>query len=38
LRQALEAGFNDVEFMRKDPDLASVRDLPAFRELFQPQQ
>jgi len=35
LRQALEAGFNDVELMRKDPDLASVRDLPAFRELFQ---
>jgi Tfp pilus assembly protein PilF len=35
LRQALEAGFNDIDFMRKDPDLASVRDLPAFRELFQ---
>ena len=35
LRQALEAGFNDVDLMRKDPDLASVRDLPAFRELFQ---
>jgi tetratricopeptide (TPR) repeat protein len=35
LRQALEAGFNDVEFMRKDPDLASVRGLPAFRELFE---
>ena len=38
LRQALEAGFNDVEFMRKDPDLASVRHLPAFRELFQQPQ
>jgi hypothetical protein len=24
-----------VEFMRKDPDLASVRDLPAFQDLFQ---
>jgi tetratricopeptide (TPR) repeat protein len=35
LRQAFEAGFNDVDFMRKDPDLASVRDLPAFKELFQ---
>ncbi len=35
LRQAFEAGFNDVEFMRKDPDLASVRDLPAFQELFR---
>ncbi len=37
LRQALEAGFSDVEFMRKDPDLASVRDLPAFKDLFQQQ-
>jgi tetratricopeptide (TPR) repeat protein len=35
LRQAFEAGFNDVEFMRKDPDLATVRDLPAFQDLFQ---
>jgi tetratricopeptide (TPR) repeat protein len=37
LRQALEAGFNDIEFMRKDPDLATVRDLPAFKELFEQQ-
>lgn len=35
LRQALEAGFSDIEFMRRDPDLESVRDLPAFRELFE---
>ncbi len=38
LRQAFEAGFHDLELMRKDPDLESVRDLPAFRELFQMQQ
>lgn len=37
LRLAFEAGFNDVEYMRKDPDLASVRGLPAFRELFESQ-
>ncbi|HUB07902.1 MAG TPA: hypothetical protein VMB50_12905 [Myxococcales bacterium] len=36
LRQALEAGFDDFELMKTDPDLASVRETPAFRELLSP--
>jgi tetratricopeptide (TPR) repeat protein len=36
LRQALEAGFDDLELMKTDPDLASVRDSEAFKELLTP--
>jgi tetratricopeptide (TPR) repeat protein len=36
LRQALEAGFDDIELMKTDPDLASVRDTPAFKQLLAP--
>ncbi|MHB8419537.1 MAG: TPR end-of-group domain-containing protein [Myxococcales bacterium] len=36
LRQALEAGFDDIELMKTDPDLASVRETAAFRELLSP--
>ncbi len=34
LRQALEAGFRDVQLMKTDPDLASVRGTPAFNQLL----
>jgi len=33
LRRAVEIGYNDVEHLRKDPDLASLRDSAAFREI-----
>ncbi len=36
LRQALEAGFDDLELMKTDPDLASVRDTEAFKQLLAP--
>ncbi len=36
LRQALEAGFDDFELMKTDPDLASVRETSAFREMLSP--
>lgn len=36
LRQALEAGFDDLELMKTDPDLASVRDTEAFKQLLTP--
>ncbi len=36
LRQALEAGFDDVQLMKTDPDLASVRGTPAFQQLLAP--
>ncbi len=35
LRKAIELGFRDVNHMRGDPDLESLRDLNAFRELAE---
>ncbi|MHB1846535.1 MAG: TPR end-of-group domain-containing protein, partial [Deltaproteobacteria bacterium] len=36
LRQALEAGFDDVELLKRDPDLAAIRNTAAFKALFTP--
>lgn len=33
LRQSQKLGFNDLEWMKKDPDLTSLHDLPEFQEL-----
>ncbi|MFK7821043.1 MAG: tetratricopeptide repeat protein [Planctomycetaceae bacterium] len=33
LRIAVESGFNRVEIVREDPDLDSIRDLEAFRQI-----
>jgi tetratricopeptide (TPR) repeat protein len=33
LRQAVKLKFDDFDWMRKDPDLKSLHDLPGFREL-----
>jgi tetratricopeptide (TPR) repeat protein len=33
LREALEAGFDDPELMRRDGDLDSIRPLPPYRDL-----
>jgi tetratricopeptide (TPR) repeat protein len=42
LRQAIALGYDDFEYMLKDSDLASLRQLPKFRRLIesltQPQQ
>jgi tetratricopeptide (TPR) repeat protein len=35
LRKAVEKGFTDRAFILNDPDLASIRDDPAFRELIR---
>lgn len=34
LRRAIEAGFLDFRHMANNPDLASLRDLPEFREII----
>ncbi|MDP9339805.1 MAG: protein kinase [Acidobacteriota bacterium] len=34
LRKAWEAGFRDVDWVRRDPDLAFLRDEPDFERLF----
>ena len=36
LEQSLEWGFDDREWMRADPDLASLRDLEGFKRLLVP--
>jgi len=33
LSKSIHAGFRDVEHMRTDPDLASLREVPEFQEL-----
>ena len=33
LRASLKFGFNDLEWMKKDPDLNSLHDMPEFKEL-----
>jgi len=35
LRRAVELGYDDVEWMRNDPDLKPLHDLPEFRELLE---
>jgi tetratricopeptide (TPR) repeat protein len=36
LAAVLQAGFGDRDWMRRDPDLASLRDLPRFQALLGP--
>ncbi len=35
LRQSQKLGFNDQDWLKKDPDLTSLHDLPEFRELSE---
>jgi len=35
LRSAIHLGYDDVEFMRRDEDLVSLRESPAFEELVR---
>ncbi|NBY00816.1 MAG: hypothetical protein EBQ87_02370 [Planctomycetes bacterium] len=35
LQQAVLAGLADLDFLKKNPDLESIRDLPAFKELLK---
>ena len=34
LERAVALGYNDAEWMRQDPDLESLKDLPAFKKLL----
>jgi len=34
LRQAVKAGYKDVAFIKKDPDLDALRDRADFQELL----
>jgi hypothetical protein len=34
LRESIAAGWSDFEYMRQDPDLAGLRELPEFEELM----
>jgi HEAT repeat protein len=35
LKKAMELGFQDVNWMKNDPDLKSLHDAPAFQELLK---
>ncbi len=34
LEKAVEAGFTDLDHMRKDPDLDPIRNHPGFKEIL----
>jgi hypothetical protein len=34
LKEAIAAGYKDFDHMKKDSDLAALRDLPEFQALF----
>ena len=34
LKEALEGGFSDTDWMQRDPDLAAIRGLPGFKKLL----
>lgn len=38
LRQAIQLKFDDWEWLQKDPDLQTLRDLPEFRQLIPQEQ
>ena len=35
IRQAIALGYDDFEYLLKDPDLSSLRPLPKFRRLLE---
>ncbi len=35
LKKAISQGFRDFSWMQKDPDLAAIRELPAFKQLIK---
>lgn len=35
LRQAIGLGYDDFEYLLKDPDLSGLRQLPKFRQLLE---
>lgn len=35
LRRAVELGYTDFDYVRKDPDLANLRQTPKFREFLE---
>jgi tetratricopeptide (TPR) repeat protein len=35
LRRAIELGYNDVEYLQRDPDLVNVRRSSKYRELLE---
>ncbi len=35
LKQAFDLGYDDLEWLREDPDLEGIRDRPEFQELIE---
>ncbi len=35
LKQSIEMGYTDFDWMKEDPDLKSIRSLPVFQELVK---